>query len=84
MHEHTVQVYCYGTFRLEVTLYTMVTSQVFMCKQRIVLNGEMVTGAIRCCGKLRGFQEYRWGKSLTDCSIPLRGQIKAPRCGIRI
>ena len=46
MHEHTVQVYCYGTFRLEVTLYTMVTSQVFMCKQGILFKGGMVTGAI--------------------------------------
>ena len=32
--------------RLEVTLYTMVTSQVFMCKQGIVFKGGMVTGAI--------------------------------------
>ena len=46
MNEHTVQVYCYGTFRLEVTLYTMGTSQVFMCKQGILFKGGIVTGAI--------------------------------------
>ena len=56
MHEHTVQVYYYGTFRLEVTLYTMVTSQVCMCKQGIVFKGGMVTGAIRCCGISRDFK----------------------------
>ena len=52
MHEHTVQVYCYGTIRLEVTLYTMITSQVFinMYKKGILFKrgggGETVIRAI--------------------------------------
>ena len=63
MHEHTVQVYCYGTFRLEVTLYTMGTSQVFMCKQGMLFKGGMVIGTIDAVENQEIFKNI----ALTDC-----------------